>query len=160
MALWGFGRVCHPCKIQEPWERGQWDTLSQIPHFENLDFTTMAFTLSERSCSWRVLSRGLTKETELFKAPSAVSRSPNTIALYFPLLVLPILAGNLIHALPTGLTSSPSPFYKLCPSVSASRPLHSQAGCSTCWPKLCPSCLLHRSQQSQTWLSSLTTTKY
>lgn len=126
MALWGFGRVCHPCKIQEPWERGQWDTLSQIPHFENLDFTTMAFTLSERSCSWRVLSRGLTKETELFKAPSAVSGSPNTTQPYIShclfcqfwqeILFMLCLLGLLL--LPHHFTSSVPPFLLPDPSIA------------------------------------------
>lgn len=102
----------------------------------------MAFTLSELSCYWRILSRGLTKETELVKAPCATSESPNTTQpcishCFFCQSGRKSYLCSTYWAYFLSLT-----IYTICSSISASRPLLSQVGCSTCWPKLHPSCLL------------------
>lgn len=68
----------HSQAVQEPQGRGQCDTSSLFPrkYFRILDWMTMAFTLSAWNCCWRVLSREVTKEAKLCKAPRAAFGSP------------------------------------------------------------------------------------
>lgn len=113
---------------------------------------TMAFTLSELSCHWRVLSRSNQKDWTFQNSLCCFWISKSYSVLYILLLYSASLAGNLILALPAGLTSSPSPL--ATSSFPPSRlPDPSLASGLLYLLTQAPSCTLCCSQQRQTWLS-------